>query len=292
MTTVYDVVKDTQTWIEREIGLGCCFTHLIFATIYNSTERERGQHKYTSKTTIKEIITRLTEIGYSEQEIRNKLFDLLKKDDSYLGLIETSRYFNINTSADISNDDGIWLTPRSAFICDLLGLKFLYMIALYKLNRIKDRDGKIFDYQDKLPLSLNNIATNLYFLCKIAATHLVSLQFIKKKLSNKTDWFNYYRRWYCIKVHNGEFDDQLGDLLLNNILRSHIKFLNHQRTISPYEYITDKIILQYKKLSTNYKNFVLQLCNNSNIDYKDFRSLHLDLQRGMDWGVFASRENE
>ena len=286
----YDIVRDTEEWIESLEGLGCSFAHIMVAVIYNLTSRERGEHTYTSHTTVREVIEKLSDLGYSEEDVRSKIFELLKKDDNYLGLIETTRYFNVSQFSDMLDTDGIWLTPRTAYICEYLSLKFLYMIALYRSNKIKDYKNRTFDYQDMLPVSLDNIAANLDFLCRIAAVHYLALCSIKNKLSDREDWYNFYRRFFCIKVYEGNPKDRFGDLQLNNILRSHVKFLERQGTIDTYEYITPQIVSQYRKLSSAFKEAIDQLRKGTILRETTYPDLYQYFRKRVDWRKFTAKE--
>lgn len=266
--TIYDIVKDTEEWHRAQIGLGCSFSHLIIAVIYNLTDRERGKHTYTSSTTIREVIEKLSELGYAPDQIISKIYDLYKSEDRYLGLIETSRYFTVERKSDLSYDDGIWLTPKAAYICEYLSLKFLFMIALYRHNKITDWRNSRFDYDDNDPVSINNIATNLNFLCKIASMHYEALVRIKSCFKDNSGWFQYYKRWFCIKAYDGPMNDNLGDLQLNNILRSHLLFLEHQRTITSYEYISPSIIDQYRRLQSTFNKAIDDLIDGKSVDHR------------------------
>lgn len=269
--TIYDVVRDTEDWQKSHAGLGCSFPHLVIAVIYNLTDRERGKHTYTSKTSIGEVIEKLKELDYTETQIRSMIFRLYKDEDRYLGLLETSRYFNIEKVGDLLDEDGIWLTPRAAYICEYLSLKLLFMIALYRYNGIKDHEGNKFSYDDRNPISINNIFLHLNFLSKIAFMHFHALANIKSIL-NRADWFEYYRRWFCIKTHNHKAHD-FGDLQLINILRSHILFLEHQRTIESFDYITPSIVYQFKRLEKTYETAIKNLTEGKNQEPEEIRSL-------------------
>lgn len=269
-TTYFNLVKDVQHWEKSRIGLGCSHTHLLLSAIYNLTKRVRGQHKYNVSTTVLDVLKKLGELGYSYAETRELLFNLYKIDDRYLGMIETSRYFFVSSVNDIKDYDDIWLTPRSAFICEYLSLKFLYMIALYRSNEITDFSGRKFDYDDKYPITLYNISTNLYFLINVAVSHYLALIEIKKRLSDKHNWYDYYRKDFCIRAHDDDPLPPYGDLQLNNILRSHIRFLRHQSSLKSYKYINEKVIQQYEILAKKYEHAVLFLRNNKPLVGKNY----------------------
>jgi len=284
--TNYDLVRDTNSWHIDPSGLGCSFSHLIIAAIYNLTDSERGVHNYLANARIKEVISKVSELGYSEDDIKNKIFDLYKRDNKYLGLIELSKFFNVISADNIDNNYSIWLTPRSAYICEYLSHKFLFMISLYRYDKVKDEKQKIFRYADNNPISLKNIKFDLWFLTKIAIMHYFALIKIKELLKDKINWINYYKRWFCITTHDG-YENRSGELQLNNILRSHILFLRHQSTIPRYNYITSAMISEYDKLANSYKKAVNDLENDIVID-----DVYQYFNQSVDLKVFDTKTEE
>jgi hypothetical protein len=255
---MYDIVRDTTTWNCSEDAIGCSFSHLIFAVVYNLTNRERGKHTYTSKAEIQEVVGKLEDLGYSDTEVYCKLFELYKKKERYLGMLETSRFQNVRSPKDLKPDDEIWLTPRAANMCEYVGLKYLFMLALLRKNRIADSDGRLFDYDDRQPVSQKVIGSNLHFLCSIENMHIHGLSRVEEHLRDtKRDWLGYFRKWYCIQAYDAE--DGMGDLLFRNVVRSHVKFLRRQSTLGGYDYITDMMIGQYLALQEAFDREVSRL---------------------------------
>jgi len=283
--SVYNIVKDTENWYKHRTGFGCSLTYLLFAVIYNLTNQARSQFTYTSKTTLNEVIEKLLELGFSENHILSRIFDLYKKEDRYIGHIEISLDVSIEQYSDLKKEYQIWLTPKAVYLCEYLSLKFFFMTTLYKNMRIKDFSDKTFDYNDKTPVTLGTIGTNLFYLCKIANMHLEALQFIKRRLKNKKNWFTYYRCWFCIRSES-DYSDYLSDLHLTNILRSHILFLRHQSSINTHDFITDSIIQQYKLLENEYLKAVKSFVDEKDcIKYKNY-----DFQSLIDYNLFKFKK--
>ena len=145
--------------------------------------------------------------------------------------------------------------------------KFLFMIALLRHNKVYNSNKKVFEYSDRNAITLDTIGTNLLHLCKIAYMHCMGLITIREYLQPMYEqgWYDYYRNRFCIKAHVWDDERGLGDLQLNNILRSHKLFLRRQSTYDGYDFINDHIREQYMILETNYKKIVQSIINNKEI---------------------------
>src|SRR3989339_792403 len=277
-SNVYDYVLDTKKWYSdknnsEENNFGCSFVHLLLVLIYKLSGSERYSYSYKYKTKIKNIIKKLKEIGYNsegdEDFVKNKIFDIIKCQEDYLGFVETSKFLKLKDPNDLDDNVEIWLTPRACYILEFLSLKFLFLLALCRKNEIKTSEGKIFNYDDRNALSQHNIKFIIEFLVKMAIMHIEAMIKIKDALYplKKENWYNYYKRWFCINTLNNNQVDGDGDLLLLNIITSHIKFLNHQKKYKDYnEIINEALVNKFKKLKIIYKNIIKDLITNNNIN--------------------------
>src|SRR3989339_137524 len=254
-------------------NFGCSFVHLLLVLIYKLSGSERYSYSYKYKTKIKNIIKKLKEIGYNsegdEDFVKNKIFDIIKCQEDYLGFVETSKFLKLKDPNDLDDNVEIWLTPRACYILEFLSLKFLFLLALCRKNEIKTSEGKIFNYDDRNALSQHNIKFIIEFLVKMAIMHIEAMIKIKDALYplKKENWYNYYKRWFCINTLNNNQVDGDGDLLLLNIITSHIKFLNHQKKYKDYnEIINEALVNKFKKLKIIYKNIIKDLITNNNIN--------------------------
>ena len=86
--SVYDIVHDTQEWQDVGHRLGCSFAHLIITAIYNLTHKVRGVHTYTSRTYVRDVIDRLSRLGFSPHTVREKMLNMYQQGQDHLGILE------------------------------------------------------------------------------------------------------------------------------------------------------------------------------------------------------------
>lgn len=257
----YDTINEI---FNSEGELKCSLSHLIISLIYNYTKKERGVNTYGYSITIGKVIEEIEKIGYTRDLILRKIYGLYKKDDNVIGLIELSRYFDINSPNEIKDNDNIWLTPRAIYLCEYLNCKFVFMLAEYRFNNLYDKNGIEFNYDDANPVTTETIYLNLSFINQIATNHLHSLDIIKRKLGTK-NWLEYFLDWFCL---NQRYDDDNYSkrLQIEYILISHIKFLERLRYYSRYNFITVSMIEEYKRLLRLYRTNVNHIVENNEIE--------------------------
>ena len=271
---VYNVFGELQPGSPEGGPLGCSLTNLLLCVIYKKTNRKRGTHQYGGNAKIGEVVKQLEEIGYDKTHIKTRLFDIYITDGRYHGLIETSRYAELESADDLSDNDPIWLTPRAAHLCEYLSHKFIYMLSCLRKNEWKVDDKK-FTYSDKNPITLGSLLAVLKFLMEVADLHSKAIKKIGDRLKEKKGkWYEYYKRWYCISSFGKTGllgSAYLGELQLNNILRSHIQFLRRQSTVEGFEWIDNlQVVEDFRKLKEQFNNAVEDTVE-QNLDVKEGR---------------------
>ncbi len=242
----------------------CSLSHLLVTLIYNYTKKERGDHNHSYSITVGKVIEELQNIGYKKEIILKKIFDLYKQEDSFIGLIELSRFFDIKDFFDINENDSIWLTPRATYLCEYLNCKFVFMLAIYRFNKLHVENGTLFNYDDANPITSDTIYQNLFFINKIANNHLSSLRSIKG-IMQTNDWIEYYKDWYCLrqKYESEDFDKRFQT---EYILISHIKFLERLKSYERYDFISRHIINEYKRLLCSFKTNIDNIKENKDLE--------------------------
>jgi ribosomal protein S8 len=237
---VYDIVGDWFQWQRDPKGhLGCSLHHLIVATIYNATKRIRGKHTSAPRTTIAQVLEALATLGYASDVVRQEILNMYKSQDSHFGILETERFYRVKSVEDLKPNDAIWLTPRTIYISDYLNLKLLFLLSKLRQHRYIYQK-KLLAFEERNPITRVTLCACLHFLCHLASMHISGLAKIRPDKCPAGDeaWLNSFRRMFCVLAPD-ERHQGAGDLLLRNMLRSHIKFLRHQGGISPWEFIAE-----------------------------------------------------
>ncbi len=292
---VYNIPKTIIDWYENrsDTHIQCVKDHQIFSTLYNLCNYSLHKYSYENHAKVGDLLTRLEEIGYDKNLIRQRIFDLYREPgvEDTRGLIEISRWFQITKPSDIADSDDISLTPRSFYLTSFANLKFINVIARLRSCKVRV-NGKLFSYNDKIPISPITMKANLHFLARLCTMTLNGIIDVKGFLSDKkSNWFEYYRKVYCVKTNNSKYwGDNNGDLLVINMFISHLKFLRRQRKIDneiKVHDITEDIISQYENIQKSFLS-KLKKCIEDSEEIKDH-----DFAQEIDYSVFniENREN-
>lgn len=287
----YDLVRHTEKWYTTKDTIGCSFTHLLLSLIYNHTNSKRASNSYTDYTTVGDLIEIIKIFGFKPNYIKKRIFYLYSKKKRLLYLIELDPDFSIKSFDDIKYTTNIWLTPRAIYIIEYLSLKFLFWIALYRHNNIENFNGQKFHYHDRIPVTINSIATDLEYLRKIAEMHYSAFIIMRKNITDyfrkkgfNENWFDFYHKLFCIKI-DYKHEKKVEDLKLCYILQNHILFLRHQKTLPGFDFITEDIIKQFDKLKFEFQESVIKLIKPLSEDFPKY----LDFKQNIDFSVFNKK---
>jgi hypothetical protein len=120
----YNIVKETQNWIHRgRKAIGCVLSYVIITTIWNLTlekEYQEDRRRAFLNPTIGEVERRLTELGYTEDEVISKLFDL-HTDVAPGSIVEFRSKGRVLSAANLKEhkDLKVYLTYRGRCVVSL-----------------------------------------------------------------------------------------------------------------------------------------------------------------------------
>lgn len=252
-TETYDVVQDWMAWhAAAKKTLGCSLTHLIIGAIYNLTGRIRGKHEFVPRTRVADVIERLAQLGYSDGQIRSRILEMYKHKETFIGLLETERFYKVKTVNDLRDEDAIWLTSRATHLCEYLSLKLLFVLSQLRKDKYIYR-GRVFSFEDSDPITMGSLAGVLSFLCRLAEMHVKGLAHVKEQLKGES-WLDRFQGTFCIRARDDAALERPGDLLFENVLDSHIKFLRHQSGIPPWEFILRMgVVRRFERLQVEFR---------------------------------------
>lgn len=231
----YNIVKDLEMWKESGgADFGCMTEHLILSYVLNNSIKYLdAEYNYDCRISGSDIIEALSEIGVSNTKIVKSFEKLCKNVDEFTicGMLESDKDLpNIVQVSDIASRS-FWLTPRSRHIVQYSVRKFLFLTSL--LNDAgyvyTDSGGvKRFRHYPDNPITRDTLYGVIRFIIDLFEMHMNGLLHIHNNL-NREDWLQHYRSRFCVISTALPTKDVVGDLMLNNIIDSHIKFLTNTR---------------------------------------------------------------
>lgn len=268
----YNVVKSVKSY-KSDSGSkpACDLDHIIISVIYNLAPKVNSRYEYTSTTTIGQVIKLIREIGYSDETVRRRIFEIFKSSKDH-GLIELSKYHDITLADDIKDEYQILLTPRGLQMCEYSVYKLVYVLCCMRDEKFTIRHSQAFDYNDKEPITEDTISSVLTFMRHLAQMHYRGLSEIRLRLLKryKTKWLEYYRSFFCIKTDINRPYDSIGNLQFHNMIESQIKFLERLKKSgnTQYSFVNDRLIREFRNLSQAFGYAVTHLGDGGK-DYDD-----------------------
>ncbi|MFT3676580.1 MAG: hypothetical protein QM781_11825 [Chitinophagaceae bacterium] len=223
------------------------------------------EFSYDKTVRIKRVVSSLLELGFERDDILSSIFNLYKDKISGMpkGILELSRFWEIQDFSDIMDEDEIGLTPKSFFMICHGCMKFINILTSLRFAKYETK-GVVFIYEDKTPVTKYNIRTVFEFLHELGNMHLSGLEKVKSALKSKlgATWLIYYKKIFCLpssqRRQKGEKYSE--GLLFANIMNSIILFLDHQKSFDS-TIITSAIIDAFKKLDERYEEEVIKIVN-------------------------------
>ena len=203
----YDIVANTEAWFsENRNILGCLLEYLIIAGVWNLT---LSKPQVASNTfgipTIGEITEKLSLLGYSEDQIKNAIFnlyDIANRD----GLVEVQLQ-NTSHLTDISKIKDhhlISVTPRGKCLIANLGNTFGYTYACVRAFENATKEKKKQALKEKWHTTIETseaILSIIPTLCDIAELHIVALETIRERNPfDNEKWLDEYRKAFGIPL--------------------------------------------------------------------------------------------
>lgn len=297
--SIYNLPKDVNRWQQMSRQrMGCSIDHLIFACIFNLTGQDFQDYVFERQTTIEEVIAKMGEIGYQEEEIKSRIWYLYRDSETlgYKGLLEISSIEDPDPVKLGIKDYGISLTPRSYYMVVYSSLKYVSILAdIYGEEVVAGNPGNIKELSDDTrPLTTRKLHACLLFLCNLAQMHLHGLMIARNKLYPKhlVNWFKFYRESFCIRPNPEDpYNDGGGELLFLNLIRSVSKFLKNQR-LDPTEKNSrlinglKPVIDELEKLEDLYEKEVKKLIQSQD---ETFPIKLFDFEKKIQFDIFNDR---
>jgi hypothetical protein len=284
---IYNFPKDLKKWSSHQNHIGCSLDHLIFSVIYNLSNQSISVFSYDKFTTVGELLTKLQEIGYNKEDVLKRLFSIYKDNvtNESKGLIEVSRFYEIDSENKFRDEDEIGLTPKSFYLTKYSSLKFISIISSIRSHSIKERNGE-FSYDDKHPITPQTVEGCLKFLCELAKMHLCGLYHAKSHSEKiySNEWFSHYKKIFCVEPNVRSSKH----LLFENLINSIILFLERQKIVDrerKIASITKEMVGEYEKLQGLFAENLKKLVDGDFQNVAEIRAIKFCDQ--LNFNVFA-----
>lgn len=270
----YDPIADLRKWERSKASsLGCMLEHLILALIYNLQGYRRGKVASRASVQIRDILQYMNGIGVESAAVIATIRNLRNCNGLDPWMLEISRHRTSTSAADVDPEDEVALSPRACFILEYLSYKLTYLIALSD-NRTLPASGGGAGVP-KTSIRARDIGALLETMCRMAEMHLSGLRRVRDSLTyassphdsrprrraQQKDWFQHYRQWFCLDLTMpGSFYGEGGNLQLENMLNTHIKYLRSRNSIDAcVDRVTTEQIAQFVRLREWFNEMVSRL---------------------------------
>lgn len=263
-----NIVRNIQNSIRKNyLGMNCDLGYLILSYLYNALE-EGGKDVYADN-----IIYELTSIGFDEEQIRKKIFDLYRFGEKGFGhIVNISSDFEIKNENDIISETLISINYRGICLLKYIIISFTFINRLL-FNTDEYFDKKLIEKYYDFDSFIIHTKNNIVFYAKVAFLHSLELLCISLRMNN-ANWLRTYKEKFGVyNIKKSKYLLHLERIIISSKEKFliTIKIIFKQKNEKNYKLmiryieILDKLYLLYKKQISLIENKNYKIYNFENI---------------------------